>query len=859
MANVILIPDGTTATQTTEDAGDLLVLGAGETLTVDGATAVELDEANTALLNDGAVTAGGAPAVLGDEASVRIVNGGGDPAASITSDDSAIRLAPLDGETQEVTNLGVVDGAFNGIDFQGATGSSSKLFNAGLVTSDSRALNIVADDVQVVNQGTLATTADPRNGVLYTDTQADATTVVNAAGGVVDAGAGNDGDAVSLQVGDDVELSVSNAGVFQGRGEPEDGGQASGLRVLAGTEPNPGFDGTLLNKGLIASEATTGIGAGVLVEDGIDADGQLVNQGEVVGPFNGLYLGDGDYADFVVFNGANGSITSASRAVNIDGDGLTLVNAGVISHTGDARNGVVYADDTADGYGITNTARGVIDAGEGLNGDAVSLQLGDEVHAGIVNAGHVLGRGEAALSGLASGVRLFSGAADGSSLFRGTIDNAGRITSEATTGISAGVLVEDGVSFRGEIHNSGEIAGPFNGIYVGDDDHELTITNAEDGRIASASRAVNIGGDGVTLLNQGTIVGTGDSRNGVVYSDDESNLFEIVNGATGVVDAGEGNDGHAVSVELAVASRGVIDNHGVLFGRGESAGIRLFSNPETAGPDGSVFEGRIVSEGTIRTEAGAGILIEENVAVTAGDGEPAVVITGDIQADPALDATATSAGLVFTQALGHIAGDLRFGAGDDEVTVADEDLGGGGGVDGEIHLGAGDDGFDGLNAESALDVSGGAGDDEILTGAGDDVVTGGPGHDRIFSGDGADVVLGGDGDDAIDGGAGLDTIAGGDGDDELFAGADLDLVSGGDGADRFFFAPVSDVDVVTDFDAAEGDLIDLTLFGSFASGDEAYAAGADVAGDAVWDLGDGATLILADTDYAALSGDAFIV
>jgi hypothetical protein len=859
MADVTLIPDGTTETQFTQAAGDLLILAAGDLLNVEGAPAVELEEPNTALLNDGAITASGAPAVLGDEASVRIVNGGGDPAASITSDDSAILLAPLNGATQEITNLGTIDGAFNGVDFQGAAGSSSKLFNAGLVTSESRALNIVADDVQVVNQGTFETTADPRNGVFYTDTQADATTLVNGADGVIDAGAGNDGDAVSLQVGNDVDLSVSNAGVFQGRGEPEGGGEASGLRILPGTEPNPGFNGTLLNKGLIASEATTGVGAGVLVEDGIDADGQLVNQGRITGPFNGLYLGDGDYADFVVFNGANGLITSASRAVNIDGDGLTLVNAGEISHTGDARNGVVYADDTADGYSISNTATGRIDAGEGLNGDAISLQLGDEVHADITNAGHVLGRGEAVLSGLASGVRLFSGAEDGSSIFRGEIDNSGRITSEATTGISAGILVEDGVSFRGEIHNSGEIAGPFNGIYIGDSDHELTLTNAEGGRISSDSRAVNIGGDGVTLINHGEILGTGDSRNGVVYSDDESNLFEVVNTSTGVIDAGKGNDGHAVSVELAVRSEGLIDNAGLLFGRGDSAGIRLFSNPETAGPDGSVFAGQILSEGTIRTEGGPGILIEENVAVRADGDDAAVVITGDVIADLALDATAMTTGLVFTQALGHIAGDLRFGAGDDDVTIADADLGGGGSVDGEIHLRGGDDSLDALDAETDLEVAGGEGADEILTGAGDDLVTGDAGDDAIFSGAGDDIVLGGDGDDAIDGGAGFDTLAGGDGDDELFAGAGLDLVSGGDGADTFFFAPISDIDVITDFDADEGDVIDLTLFETFASGDAAYAAGSDVGGDAVWDFGDGNTLTLANTDYAALSGDDFIV
>ena len=877
MANVILIPDGTAETQTTQLAGDLLVLAAGDTLSVDGASAVELEEANTSLLNDGAISATGAPAVLGDEASARIINGSADPTASIMSDESAILLFPLNGETQEVTNLATIDGVFNGIDVQGADGASSKIFNAGLITSESRAINIVADGVEVVNQGLIQTTADPRNGVVYTDTAAGDTIILNAKNGVIDAGAGNDGDAVSLQVGNDVELSVSNAGIFQGRGEPEGNGQASGLRIQPGSEPEPGFNGTLLNKGLIASEATTGIGAGVLIQDGIDADGQLINQGTIAGPFNGLYLGDGDYTDFVVLNGVDGLITSGSRAVNIDGDGLQLVNAGEISHTDDARNGVVYADDTADGYGITNTPTGVVDAGEGLNGDAISLQLGDAVTAEVTNEGVVQGRGEAALSGLASGVRLFSGAADDSSVFTGTILNTGTIASEATTGISAGILVEDSVSYQGEIINGGEIFGPFNGIYIGDSDHELTIVNQEDGRIASDSRAVNIGGDGVTLINHGLIEGTGDSRNGVVYVDDEANLVQIENTETGVVDAGEGNDGHAISVELAELSEGQIHNAGLLVGRGESAGIRLFSNPATA-PDGSTFAGQILSEGTIRTEDGPGILIEAGVTVDNGD-EPGVVLLGDVESGLVLDARATSEGLIFAHALGTLEGALRFGRGDDEVSLGDATLGGGGLVEGPILtgrgddtvttgsaeiggaivLGRGDDVVDALGSTNDLRVFGGAGDDVIQTGHGDDVIRGGAGDDAIFAGDGRfDVVTGGAGDDAIDGGAGFDFIVGGPGDDLIFAGAGFDVSVGGAGADTFFFGPTSDVDLILDFSIADGDRIDLSLF-DFADGAAAYEAGSDVGGDAIWELGDGDTLRLVDTDYDALSGDTFIV
>jgi len=875
MASVILIPDGSIDTQETVADGDLLILGSGQTLAVDGAPAVVLDDDATTLANDGAISAVGAPAVVATGSNTRVVNGGGDSEASITSDETAIVAAPTDGGA-EITNLGTIDGAFNGVDFSGAPEASGKLFNAGLVTSASRPVNIVGENVQVVNSGTIRSTADPRNGVVYTDTVADNATIFNAAGGLIEVADGFAGDAVSLQLGEDVDLSFSNAGTAQGRGEPGGSGQASGLRLLTGAETISSFSGALLNKGLLASEATTGIGAGVLIEDGIIATGQLLNEGTITGPRNGLYLGDGDYNGFTVFNGENGVITSASRAVNIDGEGLTFVNAGLITHDGDARNGTVYSDVTADGYSITNTATGTVDAGEGNNGDAVSLQLGDEVSAEVVNEGALLARGEAALSGLASGIRLFTGAEDGFSVFTGTLTNAGTISSEATTGISAGILVEDSVSFIGEIINSGEIFGPFNGIYIGDNDHELTITNT--GLISSDSRAVNIGGDGVVLINEGEILGTGDSRNGVVYSDDESNQFEIRNLAAGLVDAGAGNDGHAVSIELGEFSQGVVDNDGLLVGRGESAGIRLFSNPETA-PAGSTFEGLILSEGTIETEDGPGILIEENVTVTSGSDDPAVVVLGDIDAAQALDATEMASGLGFAHALGDIGGALHFGDGDDEVSLGDEDLGGGGSVDGPIILGAGDDllatgsaaiggpielgagndELDALAATSDLDVDGGDGNDIIQTGDGDDRIDAGDGDDLVFSGAGNDVVFGGAGNDAIDGGAGFDVLFGDEGDDILFGGAGFDVVTGGPGTDIFVVGPGSDIDIITDFGLTSDNLVDLSDFGTFASGEEAYQAGGDVGGNAVWDFGDGDVLTLAEVDYDALSGDIFIV
>jgi Ca2+-binding RTX toxin-like protein len=66
-----------------------------------------------------------------------------------------------------------------------------------------------------------------------------------------------------------------------------------------------------------------------------------------------------------------------------------------------------------------------------------------------------------------------------------------------------------------------------------------------------------------------------------------------------------------------------------------------------------------------------------------------------------------------------------------------------------------------------LNLAGGAGDDTILGGAGNDNIHGGAGDDDIDGRAGNDTIRGGAGDDALWGGAGNDTIIGETGDDQL--------------------------------------------------------------------------------------------
>jgi len=90
------------------------------------------------------------------------------------------------------------------------------------------------------------------------------------------------------------------------------------------------------------------------------------------------------------------------------------------------------------------------------------------------------------------------------------------------------------------------------------------------------------------------------------------------------------------------------------------------------------------------------------------------------------------------------------------------------------------------------DLVGGAGEDLLTCGgyndeahgqAGDDDILGGAGSDRLDGGDGHDLLNGEGGNDVLIGGRGNDILLGGDGADLLLPGSGVDSVSGGSGAD----------------------------------------------------------------------------
>ena len=499
-----------------------------------------------------------------------------------------------------------------------------------MISSESRAINI-GGAVAVENAGQVIGTGNQRNGTVYSDSAANNFSIDNS--GVIDAGAGNEGAGFSAELSENgTDFSINNSGTLAGRGNAGAGAATAGdgirlerTRVAGALDGSTTglFTGDITNSGTISSEGANGTVGGFRAVNGVDFQGTLTNEadGVISGVQNGVYFGNatpaggGDHTGGVVDN--KGTISSDSRALNIDGAGLEVNNSGSILGTGDQRNGTVYADSTAQDFDLNNS--GSIDAGAGNQGAAFSAELSEAGNDfSINNSGTIAGRGNAG-AGVATagdGIRLertrVNGALDGTTtgLFTGDITNSGTISSEGANGTVGGFRAVNGVDFQGTLTNEadGVISGEQNGVYFGNatpaggGDHTGGVVRNK-GTISSGSRALNIDGEGLTVVNEGEIIGTGNQRNGTVYSDDTASNFSLDN--SGRIDAGIGNAGSGVSLSVGDTLDATIDNSGTIQGRTQ-AGAPLGSADALAG-DGLRLEGvrGINAEGDVTFSPGA--------------------------------------------------------------------------------------------------------------------------------------------------------------------------------------------------------------------------------------------------------------
>ncbi|MBB6428562.1 beta strand repeat-containing protein [Algisphaera agarilytica] len=538
-----------------------------------------------------------------------------------------------------VINAGNIEGGLNAINFVNGLGSGTVTnLGPGIIRSDSRAINI-GGTVAVSNAGQIIGTGDQRNGTIYSNISANNFSIDNQQGGTIDAGQHNDGAGISLELAaGGTDASITNAGTIAGRGNASAGAATAGDGIrLERTRAGGALDGTttglftgsITNTGEITSEGANGTVGGFRAVNGVSFQGQLDNSGTITGTQNGVYFGNptpaggGDHTDGVVNN--TGTISSDSRAFNLDGIGLTVNNAGEIIGTGNQRNGTFYVDGTADDYTVNNLTGGTIDAGEGNEGSGFGAEIGGAVDGantfGLTNAGTIQGRGNASAGSSAAGDGVRIGNVGNIGTAEVNLSNSGTIASEGANGTVAGVRFVNGISFDGGLNNSGVISGVQNGLYFGNAvnsqgaDYSNGVVN-NTGIISSNSRALNIDGTGLTVNNDGLILGTGNQRNGTVYADSTAQDFTLNNG--GVIDAGEGLEGAGFSVELDEAGNDfTINNSGQLLGRGNAGaglatagdGIRLERTRVGGALDGTttgLFTGTITNTGDISSEGANG-------------------------------------------------------------------------------------------------------------------------------------------------------------------------------------------------------------------------------------------------------------
>ena len=765
------------------------VVAPDETVTTDGVPAFLFGNDDVTLRNAGTISSTGANAVQVDGDDVRINNR---PDAQITSDQSAIEIV---GEDAQIINNGTISGAVNAVSFANNGDSGGTLNNRGIIGSDSRAINIGGENTRVENSGEIIGTGDQRNGTIYTNGTADDFRIINQRSGVIDAGEGNDGAGIALQIGDapgeEIDGVIRNRGEINGRGDAaaDQGTAGDGIRVFAGAD-GVTFDGRIINSGTVSSEGTLGAVSGLRIANGVNFDGDILNGrlGTISGANNGLYFGTGEH-DADVRN--RGTISSDSRAVNIDGSGVDLRNSGTIIGTGDQRNGTIYADGTADDYSIVNGRRGVVDAGEGNNGSAISLQTGDvdgdTVNASLFNRGQITGRGDAEDGNtIGDGVRIFSNFE--SVTFEGDIDNRGVITASEDSAAAVGIRIEDGVTLEGEINNRGTISatevaidasdagGSVNVVNRGVIDGQVILSDGDDSFDGSRSRdGVDVtGGLGNDDLRGGSGIDTAryDDADVSVTVDLSEGTATRETGFTVTVDEAPLASLTTVQSPAELVEQALADNlyyniHTNDFNGGEIRGqlitqsdefvdgvrvITLQAELDASQEPGPLSDSDATGKGTVVIRVDGDTVTYSSVLTVTGLAVSDLLPVAGVSAIHLHNAPAGANGPVITDIVQDAGGDVsglallpEDDSGDGNVfveTVETDSLSG-------IENVVGSNDADSITGDDSANLLDGLGDDDILSG--------GRGNDTLLGGEGDDILLGGGGTDVIDGGDGTDT------------------------------------------------------------------------------------------------------
>ncbi|MGJ8609463.1 MAG: hypothetical protein ACSHWY_00115 [Octadecabacter sp.] len=374
----------------------------------------------------------------------------------------------------------------------------------------------------------------------------------------------------------------------------------------------------------------------------------------------------------------------------------------------------------------------------------------------------------------------------------------------------------------------------------------------------------------------------GDTGTDELYGGDDDDLFYVTTGgaSSATLSGDAGTD--TVTVLYGGNDGWTVDASGVgLYGGATSHTFTMSSIENFEGSNGN----DVLNEGSsLNSIDGAG---GDDIIISNGGASAADSFFGGTGVDT-LDDSASSVNRTLDLTTGAFSGhggafqfeNAIMGSGDDSVTGTTDNN--------NIVTGAGEDIIVGGNGSDSL--YGGNGADSLFGGNGDDIMDGGNGLDFLAGWNGTDIMHGRAGQDHLRGQAGEDSLVGGEGQDRLEGGGEADLLLGGNGQDKLFGGNGRDVlnggvgndlynggvgsdtfvfsgnfgdDRVQDFDATDNaEDIDLSAVASItnwtdlstAANGHMYTAGGDVIID---DLG-GNTIRLVGVNIADLNANDFL-
>jgi Ca2+-binding RTX toxin-like protein len=293
--------------------------------------------------------------------------------------------------------------------------------------------------------------------------------------------------------------------------------------------------------------------------------------------------------------------------------------------------------------------------------------------------------------------------------------------------------------------------------------------------------------DASTLINNGTVF-SGNSQ-GVYFSRDN----DVITNNAGRTITGR------YSAIFVDGDHATINNHGLLAGQqyygvifgGGSNHAELNNDGEVYGGDCGVNVlsheggGAINNSGLIRSD-------EVGVAANSAAGLVTMITNATGATIKGTDAAILApVGRISLENHGTLIGGVECTAAGGKDTVVNT-----GKIDGVVHLGPGNDAFDGKGGTSGK-------------------VFGEGGHDMLVGGSKADKLDGGNAGDVLKGGRGADRLDGGQGDDRL---------NGGKGTDQYIFkaAPGQGVDTIAKFQAGEAIKLDDAVFAGISDGADGH-------------------------------------